>query len=82
MLDSQYLMIHHYQYKQKQKEKKKKKELERIKELEKEIERKKELEKETKEKKVNHVWFNPYVSLPPVEFSDLEREWFDKIKKK
>lgn len=78
MLDSQYLMIHHYQYKQKQKERIK--ELKRKKELEKEIERKKKLEQEIKEKKVKHVWFNPYVSLPPVEFSDLEREWFDKIK--
>ena len=74
MLDSQYLMIHYYQYRQKQKEKKKKKELERIKELEKEIERKKELNKE------KHVRFNPYISFPSVEFSDFEREWFDKIK--
>ena len=73
MIDSQYLMIHHYQYRQKQKEIKQKKELERIKELKKEIERENELEKQKKNK------INPYISFPSAQFSNLERTWFNKI---
>ena len=53
MIDSQYLMIHHYQYRQKQKE----------------IERKNKLYKP----------YNPIYPIPPAQFSNLERDWFNKI---